>query len=556
MSKRIIFDEEARKSLKKGADTLADAVKTTLGPRGRTVVLDRKYGAPHPTKDGVTVARDIVLKDPIENVGAQMIKEVSQQTGDVAGDGTTTATVLAQAMIGEGMKYVVNEETNVTLVRSGMEKASEIVIDFIKANATPVKKELSAEQLANGESTNDFEKIEQVAMISANSDTTIGKIIADAFGKVGSDGVITVTESMDTETKIDVVEGMQFDRGYMNPYFVTNTEKMVAEYKDVALLITDYKISVLHDILHLLEVFSKRGQPLVIIAEDVDGQAMSALVVNKLNQSIKILAIKAPGFGDRRKEMLKDIAILTGATLISQEVGLTLKDISFEMFGSATMVTSDAEKTTISGGAGTKENIDARVSQLRAMLENSSQDYDKGKIKERIGKLSSGVAVVKVGATSELEMKEKKDRVDDALHATRAAIEEGIVPGGGAMFVKAAKILDDAMPKFTGDELIGVKIVRKALTAPAFWIAKNAGFSGDVVVDHIGQNEDMSYGFDAKSGNYGDMIKSGIIDPAKVARTALANAVSVSTIVLTTSCVVVDEPQPAQTPVDGNMAGY
>lgn len=552
MAKTIIFDEEARRSLKKGVDILANAVKTTLGPSGRTVVIDRKFGTPHATKDGVTVAKDIILKDPIENMGAQMIKEVSQQTGHNAGDGTTTATVLAQAMIGEGMKYVVNEETNVTLIRSGMEKAGEVVTNFIKEKAIPVRKTLSEEEVATGASGNDIEKIEQIAIISANSDAAIGKIIADAFSKVGMEGVITVTESMGLETEIEVVEGMQFDRGYINPYFVTNGEKMIAVHNDASLLVTDYKISVLHDILPLLEAFSKSGRPLVILAEDVDGQALNALIVNKMQQSIKVLAVKAPGYGDRRKEMLKDIAILTGATFISQEVGITLKDITGNMLGTAQLISSDSEKTIISGGGGKKEDIDARIGQIKAMIDSSSQEYDKDKLKERLAKLTGGVAVVKVGAASELEMKEKKDRVDDALHATRAAMEEGIVPGGGTIFIKAIQALDEAMKTVEGDELIGFKIVKKALASPAFWIAKNAGYSGDVVIDRLSQNMDINYGYDAKASKYGDMTSFGIIDPAKVSRLALMNAISVSTLILTTACVVVDEPE---LPVNNGMPG-
>jgi len=526
MAKEIKFDVEARELLKKGIDELADAVKVTLGPKGRNVIIDKKFGAPSITKDGVSVAKEIELKDPFANMGAQMVKEVASKTGDDAGDGTTTATVLAQSIITVGLKNVTAGANPMELKR-GIDKAVAAVVEDIKSQAKEV-----------GDHS---EKIQQVASISANNDTEIGKLIAEAMEKVGKEGVITVEEAKGIETSVDVVEGMQFDRGYISPYFVTNTEKMEAELEHPYILIHDKKISTMKDLLPVLEATAQTGKPLLIIAEDVDGEALATLVVNRLRGSLKIAAVKAPGFGDRRKEILQDIAVLTNGTVISEETGLKLENATLEMLGEAEKVTIDKENTTIVNGAGSKEAIEGRTSQIKAQIKNTTSDYDREKLQERLARLAGGVAVLYIGAASEMEMKEKKDRVDDALSATRAAVEEGIVPGGGVAFIRAIKSLDKVKPE-TDDEATGIEIVKRALEEPLRQIVFNAGREGAVVVQRVVEGKD-DFGYNARVDKYENLFESGVIDPAKVTRIALENAASVAGMFLTTECVLVDEPE-------------
>ena len=527
MAKQIFFDLEARNKMKKGVDTLANAVKVTLGPKGRNVGIEKKFGAPQVTKDGVTVAKEIELEDAVENMGAQMVKEVASKTADVAGDGTTTATVLAQSIITEGLKNVAAGSNPMDLKR-GIDKAVEKVIDSLKSQSQTVG--------------SDNKKIEAVATISANNDPFIGKLIAEAMQKVGKDGVITVEEAKGTDTTVEVVEGMQFDRGYISPYFVTNSEKMEAEMQSPMILIYDKKISAMKDILHILEKVAQSGRPLLIIAEDLEGEALATLVVNKLRGTLKVAAVKAPGFGDRRKEMLQDIAILTKGIVISEEQGYKLENADLSYLGQAASVTIDKDNTTIVGGKGKKEDITARINQIKAQIEVTTSDYDKEKLQERLAKLSGGVAVLNIGAATEVEMKEKKDRVDDALHATRAAVEEGIVPGGGTAFIRAVSSLDSFRSN-NEDEKLGVAIVRRALEAPLRTIVENAGLEGSVIVNRIKEGK-SDFGFNARTEEYENLFKSGVIDPTKVARVALENAASIAGMLLTTECVVADKPKP------------
>ncbi len=527
MSKMIYFDIEARNKMKKGVDTLANAVKVTLGPKGRNVVIEKKFGAPQVTKDGVTVAKEIELEDPIENMGAQMVKEVASKTADIAGDGTTTATVLAQSIIGEGLKMVAAGANPMDLKR-GIDKAVKLVVENLRGQSQTVG--------------NDSKKIQQVATISANNDETIGKLIAEAFAKVGKEGVITVEEAKGTDTTVDIVEGMQFDRGYISPYFVTNSEKMQAELQNPYILIYDKKISAMKDILPTLESVAKSGRPLLIIAEDLEGEALATLVVNKLRGTIKVAAVKAPGFGDRRKEMLTDIAILTGGEVVSEELGSKLEDVQLATLGQASSVTIDKDNTTIVGGKGGKKEIAARVNQIKAQVENTTSDYDKEKLQERLAKLAGGVAVLYVGAATEVEMKEKKDRVDDALHATRAAVEEGIVPGGGVAFIRAIASLEAKVKGQIADEQTGVQIVRRALEEPIRTLTSNAGIDGSIVVQKIKEGK-ADYGFNARTEEYENLFKAGVIDPTKVSRVALENAASIAGMLLTTECVIADKPK-------------
>ncbi|RYD81925.1 MAG: chaperonin GroEL [Sphingobacteriales bacterium] len=527
MSKMIYFDIEARNKMKKGVDTLANAVKVTLGPKGRNVVIEKKFGAPQVTKDGVTVAKEIELEDPIENMGAQMVKEVASKTADIAGDGTTTATVLAQAIISEGLKMVAAGANPMDLKR-GIDKAVKLVVENLRGQSQTVG--------------NDSKKIQQVATISANNDETIGKLIAEAFVKVGKEGVITVEEAKGTDTTVDIVEGMQFDRGYISPYFVTNSEKMQAELQNPYILIYDKKISAMKDILPTLEGVAKSGRPLLIIAEDLEGEALATLVVNKLRGTIKVAAVKAPGFGDRRKEMLTDIAILTGGEVVSEELGSKLEDVQLTTLGQASSVTIDKDNTTIVGGKGGKKEIVARVNQIKAQVENTTSDYDKEKLQERLAKLAGGVAVLYVGAATEVEMKEKKDRVDDALHATRAAVEEGIVPGGGVAFIRAIASLDPKVKGQIADEQTGMQIVRRALEEPIRTLTSNAGIDGSIVVQKIKEGK-ADYGFNARTEEYENLFKAGVIDPTKVSRVALENAASIAGMLLTTECVIADKPK-------------
>lgn len=523
-SKRIEFGVAAREKLRKGIDTLADTVKLTLGPKGRNVVFERSFGAPSITKDGVTVAKEIELEDKLENMGAQMVREVASKTADVAGDGTTTATVLAQAIFREGNKYVTAGANPMELKR-GIDKAVEAVVEHIKKSSTPVhgKKE-----------------IEQVATISANADTAIGQQIAEAMERVGRDGVITVEEAKGMHDEMDVVEGMQFDRGYLSPYFVTNAEKMETELENPAILIFEKKISSMKPMVPILEQVARAGKSLVIIAEDIDGEALATLVVNKLRGTLNVAAAKAPGFGDRRKAMLEDIAILTGGKLISEDLGLKLEKLTLQDLGSAKRIIMTKDTTTIIEGMGTSEAIKGRIAQIRMQIENTTSDYDKEKLQERLAKLAGGVAVLKVGAATETEMKEKKDRIEDALHATRAAVEEGIVAGGGVALLRAQKVVDAL--KLEGDEKLGVQIVRRALEEPLRVIAANAGFDAAVVVNHVREKTDAT-GFDARKGEYADMLKEGIIDPAKVARSAIQNAASIAGLLLTTEAAICEIPQ-------------
>lgn len=535
MAKDITYNVEAREALKRGVDQLADAVKVTLGPKGRNVIIDKKYGAPHITKDGVTVAKEIELKDAAENLGAQLVKEVASKTGDQAGDGTTTATVLAQAIVGVGLKNVTAGANPLDLKR-GIDKAVAAVVAEIKKNAVVVG--------------NDFDKIEQVATVSANNDAEIGKLIADAMRKVSKDGVITIGEAKGMDTTIDVVQGMQFDRGYISPYFVTNTEEMLVEMDKPYILIYDKKISNLKELLPVLEPAVQSGRPLLIIAEDVDSEALTALVVNRLRAQLKICAVKAPGFGDRRKEMLEDIAILTGGTVISEEKGFKLDQATIEMLGTAETITVSKDNTTIVNGAGNKEAIAARVGQIKAQIAATKSTYDKEKLQERLAKLAGGVAQLNVGAASEVEMKEKKDRVDDALSATRAAIEEGIVPGGGVMYIRAQAALEN-LKGTNEDEQTGIEIVRRAIEEPLRQIVANAGEEGAVVVDKVRAGK-ADFGYNARTDKYENLFEAGVVDPAKVTRVALENAASVAGMFLTTECVIVDHPEEHPAPAMPN----
>ena len=528
MAKEIQFNTEVRSKMKAGADQLANAVKVTLGPKGRNVVIDKKFGAPQVTKDGVTVAKEVELEDRFENMGAQMVKEVASKTNEQAGDGTTTATVLAQAIINVGIKNVTAGANPMDLKR-GIDKAVASVVESLKSQSKQVG--------------SDYSKIEQVGTVSANNDSYIGKLIADAMSKVGKDGVITVEEAKGTDTEVKVVEGMQFDRGYISPYFMTNGDKMEAELTTPLVLITDKKISTMKDLLPVLEPVAREGRELLIIAEDVDGEALTTLVVNKLRGTLKIAAVKAPGFGDRRKEMLQDIAILTGATVISEERGFTLESATPELLGKAEKVTITKENTTIVGGAGSQEEIADRVAAIRKQIENSTSDYDREKLQERLGKLSGGVAVLYVGATTEVEMKEKKDRVEDALNATRAAVEEGYLPGGGVSYIRAIEGLAQLKGE-NDDETTGIRIVAKAIEEPVRQIAENAGVDGSVIIQKIKEGK-ADFGYNARTGEYVNMFEAGVIDPTKVARVALENAASVSGMFLTTECGIVDIPEPA-----------
>ncbi|WP_029905210.1 chaperonin GroEL [Prevotella sp. 10(H)] len=541
MAKEIIFNIDARDELKKGVDALANAVKVTLGPKGRNVILDKKFGAPHITKDGVTVAKEIELEDAFQNMGAQLVKEVASKTNDDAGDGTTTATVLAQSIVSVGLKNVTAGANPMDLKR-GIDKAVIKVVDNIKNQSITVG--------------DDLQKIENVAKISANGDETIGKLIAEAMGKVKKEGVITVEEAKGTETYVDVVEGMQFDRGYISPYFVTDTEKMEADMENPYILIHDKKISVLKDILPILEAALKSGRSLLIIAEDIDSEALTTLVVNRLRAGLKICAVKAPGFGDRRKEMLEDIAILTGGTVITEERGLSLEAATLDMLGTADKVTVNKDNTTIVNGAGDKAAISARVGQIRSQMEKTTSDYDKEKLQERLAKLAGGVAVLYVGAASEVEMKEKKDRVEDALSATRAAIEEGTVPGGGVAYIRAIDALEN-MKGENEDETTGIEIVKRAIEEPLRQIVANSGKEGAVVVQKVREGK-ADYGYNARADKYENLNAAGVIDPAKVARVALENAASIAGMFLTTECIITDKkednPAPAM-PMGGGMGG-
>ena len=542
MAKEIKFNVEARDLLKKGVDELANAVKVTLGPKGRNVVIEKKFGAPHITKDGVSVAKEIELSDPYANIGAQMVKEVASKTGDDAGDGTTTATILAQSIINVGLKNVTAGANPMDLKR-GIDKA-----------VAEVVKNLEKQKEAVGEN---YDKIRQVARISANGDDNIGALIAEAMEKVTKEGVITVEEAKGTETEVKVVEGMQFDRGYISPYFVTDTEKMNAEFEKPYILLYDKKVSTMKELLPLLEPVAQAGRALVIIAEDVESEALATLVVNRLRGSLKIAAVKAPGFGDRRKEMLEDIAILTGGVVISEEKGLKLETATIDMLGCADKITIDKENTTIGDGCGSKEGIAERVNQIKKLIEHSTSDYDKEKLQERLAKLAGGVAVLYVGAASEIEMKEKKDRIDDALSATRAAIEEGIVPGGGVAYIRAIESLEK-MKGENEDETTGIEIIKRAIEEPLRQIAANAGVEGAVVVNKVKEGK-KDFGYNARTGVYENLMKTGVIDPKKVARVALENAASIAGMFLTTECVLVEEkqenPAPAMPPMGGGMPG-
>ena len=540
MAKQIIYGEEARKALQAGIDKLANTVKITLGPKGRNVVLDKKYGAPLITNDGVTIAKDVELEDPFENMGAQLIKEVATKTNDVAGDGTTTATLLAQALVREGMKNVV-AGANPMVIKKGIQKAVDAAIEAVKSHSQPVK---------------GTEDIARIATISS-ADEDIGRIIADAMEKVTSDGVITVEESKIAQTEAEVVEGMQFDRGYISPYMVTDTDKMEAVIDDALILITDKKIASIQDLLPLLEQIMHAGGKLIIIAEDIEGEALSTILVNKLRGVFTCVGIKAPGFGDRRKEMLQDIAILTGGKVITSELGLELKDTQISDLGRARQVKVSKENTIIVDGAGDKDAIKSRVNQIRTQIENTASDYDREKLQERLAKLAGGVAVIKVGAATETEMKEKKLRIEDALNATRAAVEEGVVAGGGTIFVNVIPAVEALLDSVDGDEKTGVRIIAKALEAPIRQIAANAGLDGSVILEKVRNSGKLGYGFDAYKEEYCDMVAAGIIDPAKVTRSALENAASVSAMVLTTESLVADKPEPPApaTPADPGMGG-
>lgn len=540
MAKEITFDTSAREKLKAGVDALANAVKVTLGPKGRNVVIDKKFGAPHITKDGVSVAKEIELSDPIENMGAQMLKEVASKTADIAGDGTTTATVLAQAIVTGGLKNVASGANPMDLKR-GIDKAVAAVVAELKKISKTVG--------------NDNDKIKQVATISANNDETIGSLIAEAMKKVGTEGVITVEEAKGTETEVKTVEGMQFDRGYLSPYFVTNAENMEAELDNAYILIYDKKVSTMKELLPVLEKTAQTGRPLLIIAEDVDGEALATLVVNKIRGSLKVAAVKAPGFGDRRKAMLQDIAILTGGQVISEETGLKLENATLEDLGRAEKITVDKENTTIVNGAGSKDAIAARVSEIKAQIEKTTSDYDREKLQERLAKLAGGVAVLYIGAATEVEMKEKKDRVDDALHATRAAVEEGIVPGGGVAYIRAQQALDK-LKGSNEDENTGITLVRRAIEEPLRQIIANAGGEGAVIVQKIREGKD-DFGYNARTEEFENLISAGVIDPTKVSRVALENAASIAGMLLTTECVISDikEETPAMPSMNGGGMG-
>ncbi|HEY8931352.1 MAG TPA: chaperonin GroEL [Mucilaginibacter sp.] len=540
MSKQVKYNVEARDALKRGVDILANAVKVTLGPKGRNVIIDKKFGSPAITKDGVTVAKEIELKDALENMGAQMVKEVASKTADIAGDGTTTATVLAQAIVTAGIKNVAAGANPMDLKR-GIDKAVAAVVENLKAQSQTV-----------GEDNN---KIKQVASISANNDEVIGALIADAMGKVGKDGVITVEEAKGTETEVKTVEGMQFDRGYLSPYFVTDVDKMEVDFDNPYLLICDKKVSSLQEILPILEKVAQSGRPLLIIAEDVDGQALTTLVVNKMRGNLKIAAVKAPGFGDRRKAMLQDIAILTGGIVISEEGGYTIEKADISYLGTAEKVTVDKDNTTIINGNGDSSEIKARVGQIKAQIETTTSDYDKEKLQERLAKLSGGVAVLYVGAATEVEMKEKKDRVDDALHATRAAVEEGIVAGGGVAFIRAVESLANVKGD-NEDENTGIAIIRRAIEEPLRQICENAGIEGSIVVQKVKEGK-ADFGYNARTDKYENLIGAGVIDPTKVGRVALENAASIASMLLTTECVLADDPEeaPAGPPMGGGGMG-
>jgi chaperonin GroEL len=541
MAKNIFFDTDAREKLKKGVDALADAVKVTLGPKGRNVILDKKFGAPSVTKDGVTVAKDIELKDPIENMGAQLVKEVASKTADSAGDGTTTATVLTQAIYNAGIKNVAAGANPMDLKR-GIDLAVHAVVDSLKKQS----KKISGSN-----------EIAQVATISANNDKEIGKMIADAMDKVGKDGVITVEEAKGTETEVKTVEGMQFDRGYLSPYFVTNAEKMEAELESPYILIYDKKISSMKELLPILEQVAQTGRPLLIIAEDIDGEALATIVVNKIRGALKVAAVKAPGFGDRRKAMLEDIAALTGGTVISEEGGYKLDNATIDLLGTAEKIHIDKDNTTIVNGSGKKDDIKKRINQIKAQVENTTSDYDKEKLQERLAKLSGGVAILYIGAATEVEMKEKKDRVDDALHATRAAVEEGIVPGGGVAFIRAAMVLDKLKGE-NEDQNTGIAIIKIAIESPLRTIVANAGLEASVIVQKVKEGKD-DYGYNAREDKYENLVAAGIIDPTKVTRLALENAASIAALLLTTECVVADQPEEKgasqMPPMGGGMGG-
>jgi chaperonin GroEL len=523
-AKILLYDEEARKAILKGVNTLADAVKVTLGPKGRNVIIDKSYGSPTVTKDGVTVAKEIELEDKFENMGAQMVREVASKTSDVAGDGTTTATLLAQAIYREGAKTVA-AGSNPMDVKRGIEKAVEVVVKELHKLSKPTK---------------DQKEISQVGTISANNDETIGNIIAEAMGKVGKEGVITVEEAKGLETELEIVEGMQFDRGYLSPYFVTNAEKMIVSLDDCFILINEKKISSMKDLLPILEQIAKIGKPLLIIAEDIEGEALATLVVNKIRGTLHVAAVKAPGFGDRRKAMLEDLATLTGGQVISEDIGSKLENVTLQDLGRAKKIMIDKDNTTIVDGAGDRASLEGRVKQIRAQIDETTSDYDREKLQERLAKLVGGVAVIKVGAATETEMKEKKARVEDALNATRAAVEEGIVPGGGVAYLRTLPALDAL--KLEGDEQIGVAIVKKALEEPLKWIAINAGMEGSIVVEKVKEKKG-AFGFNARTDQYEDMNKAGVIDPTKVARFALQNAASVAALMLTTQCMIADKPE-------------
>jgi len=541
MAKQIIYGEQSRQAILRGVNALADAVKVTLGPKGRNVVLDKKFGSPLITKDGVTVAKEIDLKNPLENMGAQMVREVASKTSDIAGDGTTTATVLAQAIYREGAKNVAAGANPMELKR-GIERAVEVVIESLQKLAKPVKGNMIA----------------QVGTISANNDKTIGTIIAEAMEKVGKDGVITVEEAKTLETSLDVVEGMQFDRGYLSPYFVTDPERMEVVLENPVILIHEKKISSMKDLLPVLEQVARMGRPLVIVAEDVDGEALATLVVNKLRGTLQAAAVKAPGFGDRRKAMLEDIAILTGGKAITEDLGLKLENIRIEDLGQAKKVTIDKDNTTIVEGNGSQKDIEGRVKQIRAQIEDTTSDYDREKLQERLAKIVGGVAVIKVGAATETEMKEKKARVEDAMHATKAAVEEGIVPGGGVALIRGIKALNQL--KLDGDQQIGVNLVKRAIEDPLRWIANNAGVEGSIVVQKVAEFKDEEWGFNAQDEKYENLVQAGVIDPAKVVRTALQNASSIASLLLTTEAIVCEIPEEKKEPAmpaggPGGMGG-
>jgi chaperonin GroEL len=536
MAKQIIYGEQSRQAILRGVNQLADAVKVTLGPKGRNVVLDKKFGSPTITKDGVTVAKEIDLKDPLENMGAQMVREVASKTSDTAGDGTTTATVLAQAIYREGAKNVVAGANPMELKR-GIERAVEVIVEEVKRMSRPVTGNMVA----------------QVGTISANSDATIGKIIAEAMDKVGKDGVITVEEAKTLETSLDVVEGMQFDRGYLSAYFVTDPERMEVVLENPVILIHEKKISSMKDLLPVLEQVARLGRPLLIIAEDIEGEALATLVVNKLRGTLQAAAVKAPGFGDRRKAMLEDIAILTGGRAITEDLGIKLENIKLEDLGKAKKVTIDKDNTTIVEGAGTSSAIEGRVKQIRAQVEDTTSDYDREKLQERLAKLVGGVAVIKVGAATETEMKEKKARVEDAMHATKAAVEEGIVPGGGVALVRSGKALDKL--KLEGDQAVGLQIIRRAIEEPMRWIAMNAGQEGSIVVSKVKEQKNPDDGFNAATEVYEDLVKAGVIDPAKVVRSALQNASSIASLLLTTEALVSEIPEEKKEAAGGHAHG-